>query len=96
MDECIDYCSKYVDDDFYPEMEKIVRFVYSKPLKERYTYRYTTIADLLGFTDEDIRLSYCCSFSEERREEAKKEPRKKKTKRRKQKQEKEKKQLLTM
>ena len=71
IDECKEYCSQYINDDFKVEMERIVDFIYSKPLKERYTYRYEKIAAVLGFTEEDIRMSYC-SFSEERRKEAKK------------------------
>lgn len=69
-DKCKEFLSGYADDDFQSELEEIVRFIYKKASqKEKYTYRYEKIAEILCFTEEDIRMSYC-SFSEERRVEA--------------------------
>jgi len=67
-DQCIEFCKKYFDESFYPELESTVAKAYYNSF---YRYRYTLIAKLLEFTDEDIKESYSC-FSEERKAEAKK------------------------
>lgn len=69
-DYAVRYCYRYVDADYYNEMESIINYVYTS--KKTYTFRYSTVADLLGFTDEDYEKSYC-SYTEAQRKERKKE-----------------------
>ena len=69
-DYAVRYCYKYVDADYYNEMCSIISRVYHN--KKIYKIRYSTIADLLGFSDVDIERSYC-NFSDEIRRRRKKE-----------------------
>ena len=49
--KCKEFLSGYADDDFQSELEEIVRFIYKKASqKEKYTYRYEKIAEILCFT----------------------------------------------
>jgi hypothetical protein len=62
------YCRKYVDRNYYDEMEATVNATYNNETTYYFTYDY--IASALCFSDEDIKNSYC-NFSPERRKEAK-------------------------
>lgn len=64
----IKYCKKYCDKAYYREMRDTVLATYNNKNTYQFTYEYIALA--LGFTDEDIELSYC-HFSKESRVEAK-------------------------
>lgn len=63
------YIKKYMSEDF--EKEGMSAFKTTFFNATNYHYRNTTIAELLQFTDTDIKQSYC-NFSEERIQQAKK------------------------
>lgn len=63
------YIKKYMSEDF--EKEGMSAFDTTFFNATNYHYRNTTIAELLQFTDADIKQSYC-NFSEERIQQAKK------------------------
>lgn len=65
--ECYNELRKYYDIEFFDELEQIVEAVYNRG--KSYNYKYTTIAEILDFTQADIDASYC-NFSEERKQEA--------------------------
>jgi hypothetical protein len=67
--ECIEHCSKYVNDSFKDEMLSIIESVYRSDYT--YYYNYATIAKLLDFNEFDLKTSYC-SFSDEIKREKKK------------------------
>ena len=67
--ECIEHCSKYVNDSFKDEMLSIIESVYRSDYT--YYYNYATIAKLLDFNEFDLKTSYC-SFSDEIKRERKK------------------------
>lgn len=73
-DYAVRYCYRYVDADYYNEMEYIVGSVYHS--KKEYRFKYSTVADILGFTEEDYERSYCC-YTEAQRKARKKEQNKK-------------------
>lgn len=64
----VKYCRKYCDQSFYKEMKKTVLATYNSEAIYHFTYEYIALA--LGFSEEDIQLSYC-NFSKERKKEAK-------------------------
>ncbi len=64
------YCYKYVDEEYYDDMCSIIARVYHN--EKTYMMRYSTIADLLAFSDVDIERSHC-NFTEEIRQQRKKE-----------------------
>lgn len=66
---CIHWCKKYVDNEYYAEMRQIIELTYKS--KTKYRFSYIQIANMLSFTKEDITLSFC-NFSDERKNEAKK------------------------
>lgn len=66
----VKYCSKYVDDDYYDEMEKIVMATYKNDNEFIFSYEYIALS--LGFSETDIAVSYC-NFSPERKKAAKSE-----------------------
>lgn len=70
LDSAIDFLEKYMDSDNIDESITTIRCVYER--KVPYRLKNITIAELLAFTDNDIRLSYC-NFSEERIDQARKE-----------------------
>ena len=51
-------------------MVSIVQSVYHN--KKEYRFRYSTVADILGFTKEDYERSYCC-YTEAQRKARKRE-----------------------
>ena len=64
----IKYCRKYVDRNYYDEMEATIRATYDNETIYYFTYEY--IANALCFDDEIINSSYC-NFSAERKKAAK-------------------------
>lgn len=67
QEQCCTELQKYVDETFYDELDDIISYVYSRD--EAYHYRYSTIAEFLEFTQQDIEDSYCC-FCAERKAQA--------------------------
>jgi hypothetical protein len=64
----IKYCDRYCDRAYRNEMINTIKATYHNETKYQFTYGYIALA--LGFSDEDIELSYC-NFSAERKKEAK-------------------------
>lgn len=58
---------EYLDADFMEEAETIIRNVYST--KTKYMYRNERIAELLDFTEEDLKDSFC-AYTEKQRKKA--------------------------
>lgn len=65
--DCIEELQKYFDNSFFDELFQIIDSVYNR--NKTYNYKYTTIAEMLEFTQTDIDASYC-NFSEERKNES--------------------------
>lgn len=65
--DCIEELQKYFDNSFFDELFQIIDSVYNR--NKTYNYKYTTIAEMLEFTQTDIDASYC-NFSEERKDES--------------------------
>ena len=62
--------NQYIDHEFEPEAAEIVKSVYHA--KHDYQYTNKRIAELLSFTEADLKHSYAC-YTEEQREQAKKQ-----------------------
>ena len=65
-EDFIEYCTQYCDEtsNYYDEM---CITIYTNFSGNFYPYKLETIADAIGFTQEDIKNSFC-SFSREERE----------------------------
>lgn len=53
-DDCFEYISKYITDDFQTEAKNVINSVYSK----NYKIKNKTIAEWLDFTDDDMKNAY--------------------------------------
>lgn len=73
FEAALEFLEKYIDSDNKEETIKTITHIYER--KEPYLLKNITIAELLDFTDEDIRLSYC-NFSQARIDQARKETQK--------------------
>lgn len=70
LEDALEFVEKYLSPDFEEEGVQTVIRIYER--EKEYQYRNTTIAELLCFSQRDIKESYC-NFSEERIEQARKE-----------------------
>lgn len=67
--DCFEFCKQYVGEDFFVELERLVRSCYARANPLRYSL-FRIAADL-NFSEFDIEQSYC-NFSKERRSKARK------------------------
>lgn len=67
LEKALEFLDKYVSRDMKEEAVLVIERVYMR--ENDYRFRNITIAEMLGFTEEDIQKSYC-NFSEERMNKA--------------------------